>query len=185
MKAPFPISSSRMLIVSSSASRLWMTMGSPDMRAAAMCVRKPCLGFAGAEIVMVVEACLADADHPGVLGEFGQEFCRHFKFLMRIVRMRAYRAKNIRVFLRDAAKVGEFPHARRDRDHEADASLLRARQHGRQVLLQPLEVEVAMAVDDEHRQAFASSSTKRGKMGCGGGRDVPDTRRLSRSAKLR
>src|SRR5262249_4632418 len=41
-KAPFPVSSSRIRAVSSSASREWITSGSLVARAAAMCVRKPC-----------------------------------------------------------------------------------------------------------------------------------------------
>jgi hypothetical protein len=40
-KGPLPVSSSRMRATSSSASRAWITSGSPVPRAAAMWVRKP------------------------------------------------------------------------------------------------------------------------------------------------
>ena len=63
-KAPFPVSSSRMRAMSSSASREWMTSGSPVSRAAAMWVRKPrSCASRGAVVVVIIEPGLADRDH--------------------------------------------------------------------------------------------------------------------------
>ena len=62
--------------------------------------------------------------------------------------MRADRAPHLRIALGNAQDRFELPHARADRDHQADAGRLGARQHALEIFGKARIIEMAMAVDD-------------------------------------
>ena len=108
---------------------------------------------------MVVQSDLADAN--AFLG-----FCQlhkivrgHIQLLVSIMRMCSYCTENIAIFIRDTKQIVELPNPRGDGNHTVYPRLFRTPEHGRQLLLHPLEIKVAMAVDDAHQTFAASSST--------------------------
>ena len=91
--------------MSSSASRAWISSGRPVSRAAAMWRRKPSACASGVMLVVVVEARLADGDHLRMRGQAHDLLERDVELLVRVVRMRADRAVDVGVRLRDGEQL--------------------------------------------------------------------------------
>ena len=72
---------------------------------------------------------------------------------MRVMRMGADRAEHIGEFLGDGQHLGVLAHARRYRDHAADARVARPRHDRVDLAGEIRKIQVAMAVH-QHRQAL-------------------------------
>ena len=117
--------------MSSSASREWITSGSCVARAAAMWVRKPCsCASRGLNCRSDSRARPRRSPPPSDGRARDQIGGRDVEFLVRVVRMRADRARNVRKALGDREHLRVAAHAGRDRHHAADAGRLGARHHG-------------------------------------------------------
>lgn len=125
-----------------------------DMDAEALC-----LDIARAQIIMIIEPRLADADHSGMARDVDELARRHVRLFGGIMRMRADGAEDIPVPLGDRQYLLEFPHPGADRQHEADACFFGASEDARQVLGEARIVEMAMAVDDDHAGTAPSLSS--------------------------
>ena len=100
-----------------------------------------------AVLVKIVEARLADADHPRVV-RILQKRIRAFRpFLIRTVRMHADRAPDIRMSFGDREHVRKAREFGADRLHHLDPGLLRARKHAFPVLGKFRKIEMTVAVD--------------------------------------
>ena len=145
--------------MSSSASRVWMTSGSPSSRASAIWPRKTPLGDLGrGVIVVVVEPGLADADAFGMGREapHGGKVAR--RLARRLVRMGADGEIDVVVGLRDLDQAMRPVDPRADRDHGLDAGRARPLDDRVEFVGEIGKVEMAVAVDEPHG-AGASGST--------------------------
>ena len=139
-KAPCPISSSRMQrgvfvgIARMDDERQPRLARRLDVGAKAALLILP-----RAAVVVVVEASLADSDHLWVPRTRNQIGNRYVEFFMRIMRMRADRAKDIGEAVGDRQQFVVAAHARGDRDHPPDAGTTRARQPRRRARRQNRE----------------------------------------------
>ena len=107
---------------------------------------------------MIVEAGLADRHHFRIFCQSDQRFGIDVQFLMRVVRMGADRAENLRIFFSDRKHLRKFTHARADSDQARDAGGARARDHRVELGGEIGKIQVAVAIH-QHFQAFASGST--------------------------
>ena len=139
----------------------------PDVGAQVRPLRRP-----RAVLVMVVQTGLADADHPGVTGEFDQPFRRRDGLVSGFVRMNADRAVHVIVSLGDVENATEAFEARADGLEAHDSAVARPRHDGVKVLREVGGIEMAMAVDEDHGAALPALSN-RGKMPDGAGSSVP------------
>jgi hypothetical protein len=104
-----------------------------------------------AVVVEVVEPGLADADAPRMARQRGDVGCRNARLLGCMVRMRADREEQLPMRLGELSVALEACDMGRDRDHAADASRLRPREHFRQAIRELREVEMTVAVDEHER----------------------------------
>ena len=124
-----------------------MTSGSPVSRAAAMCWQKAgFLRVARALVVVIVEAGLADRHHFRMLGKRDQRLGIDVEFLVGIMRMRADRAENLRIFLGNRQHLRQLTHAGGDGDHAADAGRPRPPDHRVELGGEIGKIQVAVAI---------------------------------------
>ena len=132
--------------------------------------------LARAAVVVVIEPGLADADHQGIAGKLDQALGRRDAFGLDLMRMDADGAPDTLMGGGDGAHVLELREMGADAHHRPDAGLGGAPDHGVAVVVEDVEIEMAMAVDQHcpgQASAAASSSTKRGNTGCGLGTSAP------------
>ena len=108
------------------------------------------LGFARAQIIMIVEPGFADCHRLGMPRECHQVGDREIEFLVGVMRMGPDRATDIGKAVRDGDEPISLLHASRDGDHAADAGRLGARHDAVEIAGEIVEIEMAMAVD-QHR----------------------------------
>ena len=106
--------------------------------------------FARRMVVVVVEPRLAQPDAFRMPRERDEFLDRRLFLLMRVMRMRANGAENLRIGLRHGLDAVEARQMRRDGDHPPDAPRLCARDDLRLFGREIGEVEMAVSVD-EHR----------------------------------
>ncbi len=163
-----------MRMVSSSASRVWISSGSPcvarrrDVVAEALRLR-----FRRRVLVVIVEARFADGDDFRMLGEAHDVGRLEVQLLVGVVRMRADRAVDIVEALGDGEHLIEAADARRDRHHGADACRASTRHHAVEIGGEVAEIQVAVVVD-EHRFLCVPP------VACGDERDCSDLPALLR-----
>ena len=105
------------------------------------------LRIARAVVVVIIEPRFADRDDFRVPRMGDQIVRRDVQLFVRIMRMRADRAKNIGKALCDRQHAGEAAHARRDGDKAPDAGVSGARDDRVELAGKIGKVEMAMAVD--------------------------------------
>ena len=81
---------------------------------------------------------------------------RDVELLVRVVGMRADRAVDVGVRLRDGDQLRQLADARRDGDDHADARFPRPRKQRLAVLRELREIEVAVVIDEHHAFFFAA-----------------------------
>ena len=118
-----------------------------------MLAKALCLRVARALVVVIVEAGLADRHDFRIFRQSDQRFGVDIQFLMRVVRMGADRAENLRKFLRDRQHLRKFAHARADGDQARDAGGARARDHRVELGGEIRKIQVAVAIDEHLRWA--------------------------------
>ena len=140
-----------------------------------MGAKAPLLRVARAVVVVIVETRFADR-HDFRMPRVGDEIVHcYVQLLVRVMRMRADRAIDVRKTLRDRQHAGKAPHARRDRDQRAPSPPPRARIDDRVNLAGKIrKIEMAMTVD-QHRSValllsgarFRLDITREYRRGCG------------------
>ena len=107
-------------------------------------------------LVVVVEARFADGDHLRVRGEAHDLLERDVELLVRVVGMRADRAVDVGVRLRDGDQLRQLADARRDGDDHADARFPRPRKQRLALLRELREIQVTVVIDEHHAFFFAA-----------------------------
>ena len=118
----------------------------------------PLLTLARTIIPEIIEPGLADCDDLGTARELYEIGSRDIRFFIRVMRVRADRAKDVVVSRGNLFDVGEFLDPRADRNHASDAFGARARDDRIALGGKIRKVEMTMAVD-EHRYAVPSSGS--------------------------
>ena len=108
-------------------------------------------------VVDIVEARLAYPDDLRMLGQPHDLRRIDIDLLVGVVRVRAHGARDRLIRLRDGPHAVELPYPCPNGNHMANTGALRPIQDVRQVLPQPVVVEVAMTID-QHQAAPASGS---------------------------
>jgi hypothetical protein len=117
------------------------------------------LALARAVIAEIVESGFADRDNLGAACALHQVRGRHIRLFIRVVRMRADRAKYIIVRAGNLLDVGEFLDPRADGDHPPDAFSAGARNDCVALGGEIRKIEMTMAVDQHGQAAPSSGST--------------------------
>ncbi len=113
------------------------------------------LNVAGRGVIEIVEPGFPDRHHFLVFRQAAKLVSRHVRLLRSLMRVRTYRAGDLRIGLRNRTDLVEPPHARLDGDHVSDACFTGARHNGVALLREVRKIQVAVAVD-EHATARAS-----------------------------
>src|SRR6202047_5674988 len=109
-------------------------------------------------VVMIIEPGFANADAFWVARQRDQAILRHFGFFMRMMRMRADRAKDVLVGFGEQADRTKSFRAGRNGDHPLKPGGAGAFDHGIALGGEIRKIEVAMTVD-QHARPLASKSS--------------------------
>ncbi len=100
---------------------------------------------------MVIESGLSERDHLGMARAPDELIDGDVQLLVRVMRMGADRAVDVRKALGDGEHLGVPFDPRRDGDDTRDAGRLRARNHGIELAGEIGKIEMAVAVDQHRR----------------------------------
>ncbi len=111
-------------------------------------------------VVEIIQPRLADRhDLVVALGKPHKLVGRNVEFFVGIVRMRADRAENRRVFFRSLQKLGQTAHPGRDRHHLGNAGSMGAGDDIVALSLEIGKIQMAMRIDQHGRRLHASGAT--------------------------
>ena len=113
-----------------------------------MCPKIGALFVARAVVIVIVKTGLTDPNDKRIDRELDQFSYRGYAFFRDLVGMNTDRAPDVLMRSRDGAHRIEFAEMGADRHHCADASLGRAGDHILAIVIEDVEVEVAVAVDE-------------------------------------